>query len=127
MSEVFSFNGHKESLAGSVYRPLDIDRSGEVKTRLVVQILGELCWYVLPDWVKPSVTMRRTQRFVIFLTSLVASCFMQALVFLTGDGCQHVPSPAVCHDDESLFDVGAIFRAMWGELLGGRSRVFNHA
>ena len=86
----------------------------KVKATLVAQVLGELLWHVLPAWAKPSLTMRRTQRFAILLTSLLSTCFLQAVVFVTGDGCHHVPWPAVCRDDGASFDLGAIFRAIWG-------------
>ena len=58
----------------------------QVKAAQVAQILGELLWHVLPAWAKPSLTMRRTQGFAIFLTSLLTSSF----------------------------DLGAVFSAVWG-------------
>ena len=73
-----------------------------------------LLLHVAPNWLQHSVRMRRTKRFFVLVTAVLASAWFQSFLFVTGDGCEHEPAPALCDNAGSLLAWAKICQAFWG-------------
>lgn len=76
--------------------------------------LSNLLSFCVPTWTRHSLTMRRTHRYGVFLSGILASAFFQCLLFVSGDGCHHEPQPAMCRSSTSFADWTLLFLAVWG-------------
>jgi len=70
--------------------------------------------HVMPGWLKYSLHARRTERFAVLITAVYAAAFFQCLLFVASPGCFHEPTPVLCQESKSVFDVQRIFEALWG-------------
>uniref|UniRef100_A0A7S1FHW3 Uncharacterized protein n=1 Tax=Noctiluca scintillans TaxID=2966 RepID=A0A7S1FHW3_NOCSC len=70
--------------------------------------------YMVPRWLKYSLHARRTERFAVLITAVCAASFFQCLLFVTGPGCYHEPTPTMCQETKSFLDMQRIFEALWG-------------
>lgn len=97
----------------------DIAASLYLASANVCGILWNLVLYLKPHWLVYEVSMRRTQRYGVFLTGVVVGAFVQCSIFVMGDGCQHEPLPAVCQKSTSFVDWSRFVQSAWGLAFSG--------
>lgn len=73
--------------------------------------------FAIPFWALYSVHMRRTQRYSIVLTTVLATFFFQCMMFVLSDGCVHEPRPVLCQPVNSLMDFTIMVQSLWGTLF----------